>query len=730
MPITTIESLILERCDVGEALRVLRERMSGLTADGLGDQLEQIEEDYRLMCDCFRRGMRDPNGETVYTDLLRRTYKLYNNVRLASIVRRRSAYLQCDSMAVGINTQKEEVKANLENFVQEVAMATLFDGNERSEMMRRAYRTHQNFMEKLFCSLVVARQWNTDTATYYQQMLMSPTIDQNDALAIVSAITLSLITVFDICKWNLLVALYENATVEPMRQRALVGMVLTMPNGVSKIYDEIPKTLQRLCADSNIRHELLETQMQLYYCTQTQADTEHIQRDIMPTLIKNNNLRISRGGIVEKDNSIDDIIDTSATDRKMAELEEKMNKMADMQKAGSDIYFSGFSQMKKFPFFSHLCNWFTPFYLEHPDITAAISNESLELVSKMVGKVPFCDSDKYSFVLGMAMVVGKLPSGIREMICEGRGIADHTGIDHSDPAYIRRMYIQDLYRFFMLNNDRSDFDNPLLLNHNLDYERIPVLFLTNSLLTEMLKETRCEFVQFLFRKREYQLLVDFVGEYMNSDYVDKQELFALANSCMRIELYPYANQVFGMLNKNRDGGEKVMKGLADSMFMLNEYESAADAYKELMEMDGKNISYVIYHGLSLINSGKVQEGLDHLFRIDYQHPDNHNIKHALAWGYLMNRKPAEAERIYDRLIGEESNVDSDLLNAGYAKWMQGKNEEAMRLMVNYSNASKYNKVASDFNKDSKLLDLYNIGKYERAIMISMVKQSKQNGRAS
>ena len=147
-------------------------------------------------------------------------------------------------------------------------------------MMRRAYRTHQDFMEKLFCSLVVARQWNTDTATFYQQMLLSPTIDQNDALAIVSAITLSLLTVFDICKWNLLVALYENATAEPLRQRALVGMVLTIPEVEVKIYDEIPQTLQRLCADPNIRHELLEAQMQLYYCTQTQADTEHIQRDI------------------------------------------------------------------------------------------------------------------------------------------------------------------------------------------------------------------------------------------------------------------------------------------------------------------------------------------------------------------------------------------------------------------------------------------------------------------
>ena len=97
---TTIEGAILTRCDVGEALKKLRERMSGLSADGLGDQLEHIEEDYRLMCECFRRGMRDPKGATVYMDLLRRTYKLYCNVRLASIVRKRTAFSRCHSMSV------------------------------------------------------------------------------------------------------------------------------------------------------------------------------------------------------------------------------------------------------------------------------------------------------------------------------------------------------------------------------------------------------------------------------------------------------------------------------------------------------------------------------------------------------------------------------------------------------------------------------------------------------
>ena len=49
-------------------------------------------------------------------------------------------------------------------------------------------------------------------------------------------------------------------------------------------------------------------------------------------------------------------------------MEESFQKMAEMQKQGTDIYFGGFSQMKRFPFFNELSNWFVPFYSHHPAV--------------------------------------------------------------------------------------------------------------------------------------------------------------------------------------------------------------------------------------------------------------------------------------------------------------------------------------------------------------------------
>ena len=76
-------------------------------------------------------------------------------------------------------------------------------------------------------------------------------------------------------------------------------------------------------------------------------------------------------------------------------------------------------------------------------------------------------------------------------------------------------------------------------------------------------------------------------------------------------------------------------------------------------------------------------------------------------------------------MGEESIIDSDLLNGAYAKWMQSKNKEAVQLLARYSEDGAHD-LADDFEADRSLLDLYNIGDYERTIMIDVVERVKQS----
>ena len=104
--------------------------------------------------------------------------------------------------------------------------------------------------------------------------------------------------------------------------------------------------------------------------------------------------------------------------------------------------------MKRFSFFNTLANWFMPFYSDHP----LLQNNSSEFMDssymrKMFEKGPFCDSDKYSFVLGLSSVFNQLPANVREMLKNGEatlGIVGNDGVTDTTPAYYRRLYLQDL----------------------------------------------------------------------------------------------------------------------------------------------------------------------------------------------------------------------------------------------------------------------------------------------
>ena len=132
--------------------------------------------------------------------------------------------------------------------------------------------------------------------------------------------------------------------------------------------------------------------------------------------------------------------------------------------------------------------------------------------------------------------------------------------------------------------------------------------------------------------------------------------------------------------------------------------------------------------LALINSGEVSEGMNRLYRLDYENDSDRNVKRAIAWGHMMNHKPDEAERIYDVLVADGSGVADDLLNCGYAKWLLHKNGEASRMFGRYTAAVEAGNIsgclAAAFAEDKNLLDKYGVGDFEKVIMRESVYKEK------
>ena len=107
-------------------------------------------------------------------------------------------------MAKRFDASDESVGKSLENYVQETAMASLTLGDMPNTSVARINAIHQRYMDELFSALLVSNQWNEDNKRFYSELLVSPTVDQDDVSLILSALTMALLNVFDVNKWLVL----------------------------------------------------------------------------------------------------------------------------------------------------------------------------------------------------------------------------------------------------------------------------------------------------------------------------------------------------------------------------------------------------------------------------------------------------------------------------------------------------------------------------------------------
>ena len=374
-----------------EAIKVLQPIYDGKPSLVDYDKFIAIANDYNLMCDYMLRGFKDPAREGLYKSLLERLYKVTANLLLSWNCKNKPTFVDAFRTADQLNLSHSFVRSVLENFVSDIAMLSLAPEAERKNKETELYERHQTFIERLFNALLVSRQWSESDAKFYTDLLTSPTIDASDQMLIVSAITLSAMTIYDVKKFSTLVNVYRHAQEEKVRQRALVGCVLSLTDNPLFVKEQA-SLMDELIASEEMKRELLNLQKQMFNCMDAERDNDKIQRDIMPNIMKNSDLQFNRFGITEKESdALENILHPDADEHKMEMMEESIQKMMKMQQQGSDIYFGGFSKMKRFPFFDHIANWFMPFSAHHPglkEVAQKLGDSSF--LDKMTEQGLFC----------------------------------------------------------------------------------------------------------------------------------------------------------------------------------------------------------------------------------------------------------------------------------------------------------------------------------------------------
>lgn len=683
-------------------------------------QLERIKEDYRLMADYWQRGYNDPQRPAVYLSLLQRASALATDLTITDSIRQSpfvlDAYKRC--RASRQDWSLASLRSDLESFVSEQALLELKPEHTRAEEERLLNERHQMLMRNLFDYVWTSHTWSERVGKSFAELLLSPTIDAADQQLLVSAVTLSLLNAFDFHKLQILMLVYSRSTDEQVRQRALVGWALGIDSRQLTVWPEMLTMVQQLTADERCRQELKELQMQLVYCLKADEDSQKIQQEMIPEFIKNNDqFRITRNGIEEiEEDSMEDILHPELSEQRMEKLEQTMRQMIDMQRAGSDIYFGGFSQMKRFPFFNDTCNWLMPFSHKHPALREVMADDKRQrILLGLLRHSSFCDSDAYSFALGFHQALGHLPKNVLELLERGELslIGEQmAGEDMKQPAFLRRKYLQDVYRFFRLFPSRSVFRNPFDATSNRLFFFKEQLFRETPLAADFV-----EVAAFLTKQRYKTAARSVLGNCTEKEHNERYYLtLATVSSDDAMDCY---RQV---LTQNPQQPQ-ALRGLARGLFAENDYQGALNAYEQLLALYPEHHNYLLNKAVCLGNLQQYDEALKILFKMNYEQPDDQSVSRVLAWTLVGSGKLEQAAKLYAQMM--ETPLPDDYLNYGFCKWLSGQVVEAAELFRQYdilcSDKGFDFDAEAEFRREKALLQRHGIGDVEIQLMIDHIK---------
>ena len=677
------------------------------------EKLNDLKAEYQMMEEHWIQGFDDPMRADLYQRLLQRLYVLVANISIYKHMNG-SSYLQAIYKGVRQEGRKwsiASIRDEMENFVSEVAMISLEPEHKQHEKSKEIYQRHQQEMNALFNYVLTTHMWTNSVGQGMEEMLLSPTIDTNDQQLLVSAITLSVMNRFDIVKFRTLIHVYKESLDEQVRQRALVGWVLAIDDDWIKVYPEMRLLTGELLGKSKVLDELTELQMQLIYTACEREDTMKIREEIMPDLIKNNSFKMTQEGLVEQnDDPLEDVLHPDAAEQRMEKLEESVRRMMDMQKQGADIYFGGFSQMKRYPFFYDMSNWFVPFFMQHPDIAQYVEKvEGFPMMETAMKRGPLCNSDKYSFLIAFQQVMNQLPESILQMMKRGEAsLLGGNEVDSEElrqPAYIRRNYLMDLYRFFALFPNRQMMYNPFM---NTKGGEVPsILFFTSALFLHTPLDERKKEVVKMVKKRRLDAYSNLLLDSFPEEMRDLQYYLWREDYSKALKLDPE--------------NERALAGFARDCFRSKLYDKALDIYEKLLLKYPEKTSYMLNKAVCLVNLEEYEDAQRVLYQLNYERPDDLGVAHVLAWSLTCSGKMEQAESLYQQLIAREQPDVSDHLNYGYSLWLQKRIGEAAEQLRKYAKLTTGKENAETLQLDDRWLKTRGISETEICMMKKLVR---------
>lgn len=567
----------------------------------------------------------------------------------------------------------KEVKPTLEKFVSREAMLFLnhdLSKEEQDQASARLYQEWEEYREKIFGRFVSSGHWTDEECAAVKDTILSPTVDSLTSQLLVSAITLSAATVFDMGKFTLLYGIYRQTDDDEVKVRALLGWLLvSMNSSYCEQHPDFRSFAEQLTEDckndSDLLADIIKAQKMLAVTVFSEQKSIDYTNDIMSSL--------SKRFLGDLKNKVADLLDADEDMRNLFEIDEdeetseeespirsvdintdedgvdNLNvgvdsplSMDEMMDKGIDILLPQFKMLRdQTDFFTHLYNWFMPFYLKNPHVTEALGfvDEKRKFCKAFCSTARSCPADAYS----LANLIISHPNEIPENIVDCYDDPEDEG-DGSEPAdeeeivneffkepgehrakRIRINYIRNLLRFSKFYKGKDELFTIL---DELDDDKPAYAVLAGPLFQdEFFDKYRMAIARYSFR-REFPDMVEMMLEGVPCDTLEMHFMkgwvcmqkeddhslrMAVSHFKEMLKMQPDMKQVYlqlGICYRNLIQVDEYLENFDKLMEFKDSFSE-----EELFELKLDKLKFIVMNN-------RFEEAMPLAYELDYTHPEN------------------------------------------------------------------------------------------------------------
>lgn len=683
----------LDERHLGEALELLQELANVLGDWKLLDEVADVNSAYGLLLYYMEQGNNDPAREQQHTNFIA---TCYNIAEKAAQTER--------ALVTGTSARMRSISEILKD------MENLELKNITSEPCEEDANKHVELYTELFNASYDSFLWNDEAAAQAQEVIDSVLIAENDKILMTSGLFINCLQAFDARKIIFFADNYSTATSSMLRIRMLVAVAFTLYTYRKRLfaYPVITSKLKDLCNNPRFTTDMQNLQKLIIESLSTHEVDRKMREEIIPAMLKSHNFNPEKFGI-------DSLEEISESNPEWKNFEQQVGKLAELEAAGADIYYSTFSTLKRYPFFNNAANWLYPFEENHPGIPKQIRKTGLKGIANALLKSDvLCDSDKYSFCMLTTQMTDGQVNMIISQLPEMGGY--DTAIAQTSESTCRN-YLRNLFRFFYLYSGKSKPANP--------FETDMSLLDCNELAEAFKDKTEINKISaYAIKKGKYDMAISFLLLSETKGFADSEVYQELGFCYQKKKSYFDAIAAYEKANALSGDSKWTLQHLAQTNRIVGNYKDALNYYRLLETAKGEDAKIAFRCGECLVHLESYDDAMHEFFKAEYLDPDMTAATRAIAWCSILTDDIKQARKYYDKLLLKEEQGE-DLLNAGHAAWIDGDTKAAVELYSRAYAELKREEFLKRMQSDKEILKTHGISNYDITFMSDIVIRKKE-----